>query len=59
MNKLSIFASMMMMMCLPMMAQKNGSKAQVNLIRTSKFISVSDSRTWRAMPPSKTSTGQE
>ena len=28
MNKLSIFASMMMM-CLPMMAQKNGSKAQV------------------------------
>ena len=29
MNKLSIFASMMMLMCLPMMAQKNGSKAQV------------------------------
>lgn len=56
MNRLSILASMLAMACLPMMAQKTGSKVLEKPDPNFRFISASDSRTWKEMRLSKTST---
>lgn len=47
---------MLAMACLPMMAQKTGSKVQEKPDPNFRFISASDSRTWKEMRLSKTST---
>ena len=53
MRRLIIIAFFFMNLCLPMGTQaSNGGNVSPDPIF--RFISVSDSRTWREMPPSKT-----